>query len=104
MAEKTVQTSPLHRIILRFRTMDAPSDLHIIEEFYETFGLGDTLCFVHWQTREFRDTYVVIDVHNGTKDLAPNIQALPHEIYQLSWTSGCKTMWVEVCMNVKPQC
>lgn len=97
MTEQPIHAST-QRIFLRFRTKeDAPSDSQIIQELYEFSGLDDTVCFVHWQTRESRDAYVVLDVHNGTDTLVSNVQDLPHEIYQLSWTSECNAMWVEVC-------
>lgn len=105
MAGQTIQASTSRRIFLRFRNKeDAPNDSQIIQEFYEFSGLDDTLCFVHWQTREVRDTYVVLDVHNGTDTPPSNIQDLPHEIYQLSWTPECNAMWVESRETVSYQC
>lgn len=93
MAQQTSQSSTPRRIFLRFRTKDdAPSDSQIIQDFYEFSGLNDTLCFIHWQTREARDTYVVLDVHDGTSVLESSIQDLPHEVYQLSWKSESDAM------------
>lgn len=82
-------TSPKHipqRIFLRFRTTeDAPGDLQIIQDFYTLKGLSDQFCFVHWQSREERHTYVIIDVHWDLHRNVARVQDLPHELYQLSW-------------------
>lgn len=84
-----------YRIFLRFRTKDdAPSDSQIIQDFYKLTGLNDALCFVHWQARENRDTYVILDVHCGTNLNEQSVQDLPHEIYQLSWGSESEAMSV----------
>lgn len=87
MAEHTPQGLTPRRIFLRFRTRDdAPSDLQIIQQFYNFSDLSDKLCYIHWQTRESRDTYVIIDVHCGTNFDVPDLRTLPHQIYQISWT------------------
>jgi hypothetical protein len=87
MAEHTPQELTPRRIFLRFRTKDdAPSNSQIIQQFYNFSGLSDELCFIHWQTRESRDTYVILDVHCGTDFNELNPRTLPHQIYQLSWT------------------
>lgn len=95
--QKMAETlSPEHnqrRIFLRFRTKDdAPSDSQIIQDFYTLTGLSDALCFVHWQSREERCTYVILDVHCGTELDVPRVQDLPHELYRLSWGSKNGTM------------
>lgn len=95
MAENPSPELAPHRIFLRFRTRDdAPSDSQIIQDFYQLTGLNDALCFVHWQARENRDTYVILDVHCGTNFDEQHVQDLPHEIYQLSWGSGSGAMSV----------
>ncbi|KAK3045810.1 hypothetical protein LTR09_012656 [Extremus antarcticus] len=95
MAEQLSPESIPRRIFLRFRTKDdAPSDSQIIQDFYTQKGLSDALCYVHWQTRENRDTYVILDVHCGTNFEESYLQGLPHEIYQLSWESDSGTMSV----------
>lgn len=87
MAENSPRKLTPRRIFLRFRTKDdAPSDLQIIQQFYNFADLSDKLCYIHWQSRESRDTYVILDVHFGKDFDDPNLQTLPHQIYQLSWT------------------
>lgn len=95
MAENLSQELAPHRIFLRFRTRDdAPSDSQILQDFYKLTGLNDEFCSVHWQARQNRDTYVIIDVHCGTKFGEQNVQDLPHEIYQLSWGPESEAMSV----------
>ncbi|KAF2206698.1 hypothetical protein CERZMDRAFT_103094 [Cercospora zeae-maydis SCOH1-5] len=83
--QETSTELPVRRIILRFRTADAPNDSEIIQAFYNFTGLNDELCFVHWQTRETKHTFVVLDVHNSKHFSETTAQNLPHEVYQMTW-------------------
>jgi hypothetical protein len=93
MAENLSPEHAPRRVFLRFRTKDdAPSDLQIIQDFYTLKDLNDQFCFVHWQSREERYTYVIVDVHWGIYRNVSRVQDLPHELYQLSWEPEIGTM------------
>lgn len=95
MAENSSPEHNPKRIFLRFRTKDdAPSDPQIIQNFYKLENLNDEFCFVHWQSREERYAYVILDVHWGTHSNVTRVQDLPHELYQLSWEVESGTMSV----------
>ena len=87
MDEKLDDQRIQRRVILRFRTSGAPSDAQIIDAFFEHAGLRDWDCFVHWQPREYEHTHVIVDVHCGLECVGIKVNALPHEVYRVSWTS-----------------
>lgn len=78
-------TSTNRRIFLRFRTEEAPDDKTIMNEFYSRMNLQPEACFIHWQSREYKHTLIIVDVHNGCQDQELPLDSLPLEVYRIDW-------------------
>jgi hypothetical protein len=79
------------RIILRFRTVNSPSDEDMTKAFFNRFGFTSDQCYFHWQPREYKHTHVVIDVHCGVDSIS-NFQDLPHRVYRVYKKDGDEAM------------